>query len=87
MGLFSAAASVLNTSATNEQNEINARLTNKANRELAEQQNQWNIEQWNRENAYNDPAEQVKRLRGAGACWFDKSADCKGAALPAPSIL
>ena len=84
MGLFSAAASVLNTSATNEQNEINARLTNKANRELAEQQNQWNIEQWNRENAYNDPAEQVKRLRGAGLSAAAAAQSIEGAGNAAP---
>lgn len=33
---------------------------------LAKMQNQWNIEQWNRENAYNDPSAQMSRLRNAG---------------------
>lgn len=33
---------------------------------LAKQQNQWNLEQWNRENAYNDPSAQMSRLRAAG---------------------
>lgn len=33
---------------------------------LAKQQNQWNLEQWNRENAYNDPTAQMQRLRNAG---------------------
>lgn len=33
---------------------------------LAKQQNEWNLEQWNRENAYNDPTAQVHRLRNAG---------------------
>lgn len=33
---------------------------------LAKQQNQWNLEQWNRENAYNDPSAQMERLRTAG---------------------
>lgn len=36
------------------------------NKMQAEQQNQWNIEQWNRENAYNTPAEQMRRLKQAG---------------------
>lgn len=35
-------------------------------RELAEYQNQWNLDQWNRENAYNDPSAQVARLKAAG---------------------
>lgn len=40
--------------------------TNKANRELAELSYQQNVEQWERENAYNHPAEQMKRLTEAG---------------------
>ncbi len=43
---------------------------NEKNREynlmLAKQQNLWNLEQWNRENAYNDPTAQMQRLRNAG---------------------
>lgn len=43
---------------------------NQKNREwnlnLAKQQNQWNIEQWNRENAYNTPAAQMARYKAAG---------------------
>lgn len=42
------------------------RETNKANRELAEYQNEWNLAQWNRQNAYNTPAEQRKRYEEAG---------------------
>lgn len=33
---------------------------------LAKQQNQWNLEQWNRENAYNSPSAQMERMRQAG---------------------
>lgn len=40
--------------------------TNKANRELAELAYQQNVEQWERENAYNHPAQQMSRLREAG---------------------
>ena len=36
------------------------------NLNLAHQQNAWNIEQWNRENAYNSPAAQMARFRDAG---------------------
>lgn len=43
---------------------------NQKNREwnlnLARQQNRWNIEQWNRENAYNSPAAQMARYKAAG---------------------
>ena len=43
---------------------------NEKNREynlnLAKLQNQWNIEQWNRENAYNSPAAQMARYKAAG---------------------
>ena len=36
------------------------------NLQLAQMQNSWNIQQWNRENEYNDPAAQMARLRNAG---------------------
>lgn len=43
---------------------------NQKNREwnlnLAKLQNQWNIDQWNRENAYNSPAAQMARYKAAG---------------------
>lgn len=43
---------------------------NEKNREynlnLAKMQNQWNIDQWNRENAYNSPAAQMARYKSAG---------------------
>lgn len=43
---------------------------NEKNREynlnLAKMQNQWNIDQWNRENAYNSPAAQMARYKAAG---------------------
>lgn len=40
--------------------------TNQANQILAKQQNDWNIEQWNRQNEYNSPANQVKLMQDAG---------------------
>lgn len=42
------------------------RETNKANRELAQYQNEWNLAQWNRQNAYNDPSAQRLRYEQAG---------------------
>lgn len=42
------------------------RETNQANRELAQYQNDWNLAQWNRQNAYNTPLEQRKRYEEAG---------------------
>lgn len=43
---------------------------NQANRDwnlnLARLQNRWNIDQWNRENAYNSPAAQMARYKAAG---------------------
>lgn len=48
--------------AQQEENEKNRQW----NLSLAKQQNMWNIDQWNRENAYNDPAAQMARLRNAG---------------------
>lgn len=40
--------------------------TNAANLELARQQNLWKIQQWERENEYNLPSNQMQRLRDAG---------------------
>lgn len=42
------------------------RETNRANRELAEYQNEWNLAQWNRQNAYNTPFAQRQRYEEAG---------------------
>lgn len=46
------------------------RKESQANRDwnlnLAKMQNRWNIEQWNRENAYNSPAAQMARYKAAG---------------------
>lgn len=40
--------------------------TNAANLKLAQFQNEWNIAQWNRQNAYNTPAAQRARYEEAG---------------------
>lgn len=40
--------------------------TRQYNLNLARMQNQWSIDQWNRENAYNDPSAQMARYSAAG---------------------
>lgn len=42
------------------------RETNAANLKLAQYQNEWNLAQWNRQNAYNTPLAQRKRYEEAG---------------------
>lgn len=42
------------------------RESNQANLDLAKYQNEWNVAQWNRENAYNTPAMQRQRYEDAG---------------------
>lgn len=42
------------------------RETNAANLKLAQYQNDWNIAQWNRQNAYNTPVAQRQRYEDAG---------------------
>lgn len=42
------------------------RETNAANLKLAKYQNDWNVAQWNRQNAYNTPAMQRQRYEEAG---------------------
>lgn len=41
-------------------------VSNRQNRKLAEYSYQKNLEQWNRQNAYNHPSQQMARLREAG---------------------
>ena len=72
-GIFSYAAATSSTNHNNKnidkslkaQSDENEK-TREYNLQLAEKQNQWNVEQWNRENAYNSPAKQVERLVEAG---------------------
>lgn len=43
-----------------------AQQYNEEQRSLAEYQNEWNLQQWNRENEYNSPLQQMKRFQDAG---------------------
>ncbi len=47
-------------------NLLSTHMTNQANERMQQQQNMWNLEQWNRNNAYNHPAAQMQRLKAAG---------------------
>lgn len=47
-------------------NEQQAQLGRDWSEEMTSQQNEWNLQQWNRENAYNTPAAQRSRLEAAG---------------------
>ncbi len=60
--LISGGASAVNSAG----NIISQLLANHQNEKLAEKQNQWNLQQWQRENEYNTPANQVARLKEAG---------------------
>lgn len=60
---------VLGSSSQNSTNQTNiriAKMNNAANQDLAYLQNSLNVEQWNRENRYNDPSQQRARLEAAG---------------------
>ena len=47
-------------------NIISTAMTNRANERMQHEQNKWNLEQWNRNNAYNSPAAQMQRFKAAG---------------------
>ncbi|WP_342990022.1 MULTISPECIES: hypothetical protein [Bacteroides] len=71
--MWSAIASIAGNIASNANinNQISEqKRENQANRDwnlnLAKLQNQWNIDQWNRENAYNSPSAQMARYKAAG---------------------
>lgn len=71
--MWSAVASIAGNIASNMNinNQVSQqRKENQANRDwnlnLAKMQNRWNVEQWNRENAYNSPAAQMARYKAAG---------------------
>lgn len=77
VGLVTALISYSSSADTNESNVNLARETNASNQaiqretnelqmQLAGQANNWSIEQWKRENSYNDPFNQMSRLRSAG---------------------
>lgn len=71
--MWSAIASIAGNIASNANinNQISEqKRENQANRDwnlnLARLQNRWNIDQWNRENAYNSPSAQMARYKAAG---------------------
>lgn len=66
-------------------NPISTLINNSHNEQLIREQNQWNLEQWNRENFYNSPAEQMKRLKSAGLNPNLMYGNGAGSMLSAPS--
>uniref|UniRef100_A0AAU8B471 DNA pilot protein n=1 Tax=Dulem virus 227 TaxID=3145704 RepID=A0AAU8B471_9VIRU len=62
-------SNILNYKSNRDTNKLNFELNERNNalaRELANQKYDKDLEQWNRQNAYNTPAAQVERLRAAG---------------------
>lgn len=55
-----------NQSSANATNVHLAQLNNQFNERMMEKQMDYNLEMWNKQNAYNTPAEQMKRLKDAG---------------------
>ena len=47
-------------------NIISTAMANAANERMQQQQNKWNLQQWERNNAYNHPAAQLQRIKAAG---------------------
>ena len=73
MPIFEAAAAglgaVTGLIGNNNTNKTNIRLQREQqqfNAQQAKQANEWNMQQWERENAYNAPAQQMARLEAAG---------------------
>lgn len=65
-GVISSILNYYSNERTNQANIAMQESANQANRQLAAEQRQWDLDMWNRQNAYNDPAAQVARLRAAG---------------------
>lgn len=65
-GVISSILNYYSNERTNQANIAMQESANQANRQLAAEQRQWDLDMWNRQNAYNDPAAQVSRLRAAG---------------------
>lgn len=64
--IIGAAGSVLSTGLSNMQSSANAATSYENQRKLMALQQQYAVENWNREVNYNDPKEQMKRLKDAG---------------------
>lgn len=80
-------------------NIISTYMSNKANAEeaekdrkfqelMAQRANDWSIQQWNRENAYNDPTAQMERLKRAGLNpnLVFSNGSLNNSAAPSPSV-
>lgn len=66
-------------------NPISTLINNHHNEQLIKEQNQWNLEQWQRENFYNSPQQQMLRLKAAGLNPNLMYGNGAGSLLSAPS--
>lgn len=64
--IITGAANLLGGTMSSAANASAAREYNRGQMELAKYQNEWNLAQWERENAYNSPSQQMQRFREAG---------------------
>lgn len=64
--IIGAAGSVVTTGLNNANSQSNAAQSFQRQKELMALQQQYAVENWNRENNYNKPEEQMKRLKAAG---------------------
>lgn len=65
-GLANTVGSIINTNKTNRANRELAQYQFWQNQRMARDANKWNIEQWEREMAYNTPKAQMQRLKQGG---------------------
>lgn len=65
-GAISSILNYFSNERTNQANIAMQESANQANRQLAAEQRAWDLDMWNRQNAYNDPSAQMSRLRAAG---------------------
>lgn len=64
--IITGAANLLGGSMSSHADIRATREYNRGQMELAKYQNEWNLAQWERENAYNSPSQQMQRFREAG---------------------
>ena len=77
-GIAQTIGSAISANKTNKTNLKIAQMNNDFNREEAQKARNFQVEQWERENAYNTPANQRKRLQDAGYNpYFDASVNAQ----------
>lgn len=82
------AANIQAVRETNDMNYKIAQETNQANKDMYQQQYQDQLEMWHMQNAYNDPSNEVSRLRAAGlnpSLTFGNAAQAGSMSVPSAS--